>query len=124
MREGEECGDYVAIAIFAVISNVINPFSFATRFARRRARAAKPCVLFFDEIDGVVGDKGMMGRQGVEARVMSTFLNEMDGLDTKKDDGVLVLAATNRPNVLDEALLRAGRFERRVYVGPPDGEGR
>lgn len=107
------------------------------RKAFRTARIGKPCVLFFDEIDAVVGSEsynggddgaaGMGGRgdgKGVEARVLATFLNEMDGANVRGDDGVMVLAATNRPNVLDAALLRQGRFDKIVYVGPPDFEGR
>jgi len=56
--------------------------------------------------------------------VLSTFLNEMDGVDGSTDDGVLVLGATNRPSTLDSALLRPGRFDRVIYVPPPDQEGR
>jgi SpoVK/Ycf46/Vps4 family AAA+-type ATPase len=62
-----------------------------------------------------------MGRGSyAEARVLSTFLNEMDGVDGSTKDGVLVLGATNRPNVLDAALMRPGRFDRVVYVPQPD----
>jgi SpoVK/Ycf46/Vps4 family AAA+-type ATPase len=59
-----------------------------------------------------------------EARVLSTFLNEMDGVDASQEDGVLVLGATNRPSTLDAALLRPGRFDSIIYVPPPDEEGR
>ncbi len=58
------------------------------------------------------------------ARVLSTFLNEMDGVDGSINDGVLVLGATNRPSTLDSAILRPGRFDRVIYVPPPDKEGR
>lgn len=58
------------------------------------------------------------------ARVLSTFLNEMDGVDGSISDGVLVLGATNRPSTLDSAILRPGRFDRVIYVPPPDQEGR
>ena len=58
------------------------------------------------------------------ARVLSTFLNEMDGVDGSIDDGVLVIGATNRPSTLDSAILRPGRFDRVIYVPPPDQEGR
>ena len=61
---------------------------------------------------------------GVEGRVLTSFLNEMDGADVSSGDGVLVMAATNRPWVLDKALMRSGRFEKRIYVGQPDFEGR
>jgi len=98
------------------------------------ARSAAPCVLFFDEIDAIIGgeDEGAGGKPGhgmgrgtsAEARVLSTFLNEMDGIDGSVEDGVLVLGATNRPGTLDAALLRPGRFDRVIYVPPPDELGR
>jgi SpoVK/Ycf46/Vps4 family AAA+-type ATPase len=108
------------------------------RQAFATARAAAPCILFFDELDAIVVADGASSTRGnhVEARVLSTFLNEMDGLDTtsaSNDDeagssndnnGVLVLAATNRPSVLDAALLRPGRLDRLIYVPPPDDEAR
>ena len=93
------------------------------------ARSAAPCVLFFDEIDAIIGgedDGGGNGGHGMargtsaEARVLSTFLNEMDGVDGSVDDGVLVLGATNRPKLLDAALLRPGRFDKIIYVPQPD----
>ena len=95
------------------------------------ARSAAPCVLFFDEIDAIIdtgsssgkndqGSHGMGRGSYAEARVLSTFLNEMDGVDGSTKDGVLVLGATNRPNVLDAALMRPGRFDRVVHVPQPD----
>ena len=98
------------------------------RKAFKLARSVAPCVLFFDEIDCVVGAGDAKTTRGdgksAEARVLSTFLNEMDGVDIDGDDGVLVLGATNRPSVLDSALLRAGRFDKQIYVGAPDAVGR
>ena len=93
------------------------------------ARSASPCVLFFDEIDAILGidenhSSGMGRGSAVEARVLSTFLNEMDGVDGSWKDGVLVLGATNRPWTLDTALLRPGRFDKVIYVPPPDFDGR
>ena len=94
------------------------------------ARSAAPCILFFDEIDSILGcgsgSSHGMGRsaKSAEARVLSTFLNEMDGVDALRDDGVLVLGATNRPSTLDAALLRPGRFDSIIYVPPPDQDGR
>jgi transitional endoplasmic reticulum ATPase len=95
------------------------------------ARAAAPCVLFFDEIDAIVGTNdghspggGLQRGPSTDARVLSTFLNEMDGVDGSGGDGVLVLGATNRPQTLDSALLRPGRFDKVIYVPPPDFEGR
>jgi len=94
------------------------------------ARSAAPCVLFFDEIDAIIGGEDDGGGTGMgrgtsaEARVLSTFLNEMDGVDGSVDDGVLVLGATNRPKLLDAALLRPGRFDKVIYVPQPDEIGR
>jgi SpoVK/Ycf46/Vps4 family AAA+-type ATPase len=97
------------------------------------ARSAAPSIIFFDELDALVGTNGNhhgfgMGRgssgSATEARVLSTFLNEMDGVDGSWQDGVLVLGATNRPWTLDAALLRPGRFDKIIYVPPPDYEGR
>jgi SpoVK/Ycf46/Vps4 family AAA+-type ATPase len=100
------------------------------------ARSAAPCILFFDEIDSILstnnsdngGGEGHGLSRGTsssaEARVLSTFLNEMDGVDGSWKDGVLVLGATNRPWTIDAALLRPGRFDKIIYVPPPDYEGR
>ena len=91
------------------------------------ARSSSPCILFFDELDSIFGGSGDnthgLGARGssAEARVLSTFLNEMDGVDGSGDDGVLVLGATNRPWTLDSALLRPGRLgDKIIYVPPPD----
>lgn len=89
------------------------------------ARSIQPSILFFDEIDAVVGAEDLSSTRGdsVQARVLSTFLNEMDGIDTGSnatENEVLVLAATNRPWTLDSALLRPGRFDKVLYVPPPD----
>ena len=100
------------------------------------ARSAAPCILFFDEIDSIFGNnEDDTGRgSSAEARVLSTFLNEMDGIDIGRggvggDDnvrnGVLVLGATNRPWTLDAALLRPGRLgDKVIYVPAPEKEAR
>ena len=75
----------------------------------------------------ILGSGGAINRRSgtsAEGRVLSTFLNEMDGVDARATDGVLVLGATNRPSQLDAALLRPGRFDNIIYVPPPDKEGR
>jgi AAA family ATPase len=97
----------------------------AVREVFARARAASPSIIFFDEIESIGarregGGKGGGGSGGVN--VLTTLLNEMDGIETLK--GVTVLAATNRPEVLDLALLRPGRFDDLLYVAPPDLAGR
>jgi len=80
------------------------------------ARENAPCVLFFDEIDAIAGARGTSN--ATSTQIITQLLTEMDGVDELK--GVIVVAATNRPDALDPALLRPGRFDRIVYVPPPD----
>lgn len=88
-----------------------------------RARQVAPCVVFIDEIDSLVPARGSgAGEPQVTARVVNTILAEMDGLEELQS--VVVIGATNRPNLVDPALLRPGRFDELVYVGTPSAEGR
>ncbi|MCB2088536.1 MAG: CDC48 family AAA ATPase [Sphingomonadaceae bacterium] len=88
-----------------------------------RARAVAPCVLFIDEIDSLVPARGSgQGEPQVTGRVVNTILAEMDGLEELQS--VVVIGATNRPTLVDPALLRPGRFDELVYVGTPDKDGR
>ncbi|GEM_PF-85335 len=87
----------------------------------KKARQTAPCIIFFDEIDAIAPRRGTeIGGSRVTERVVNQLLTEMDGIETAED--VFVIAATNRPDILDEALLRPGRFDRIVYVPPPDEE--
>jgi len=81
-----------------------------------RARENTPCILFFDEIDALAGARGTKGGSGT--KILTQFLTEMDGVEELK--GVIVVAATNRPDMLDSALMRPGRLDRVLYVPPPD----
>jgi AAA family ATPase len=92
----------------------------AVRDVFARARGASPSIIFFDEIESI-GSKRENGRNN-GVNVLTTLLNEMDGIETLK--GVMVLAATNQPQALDLALLRPGRFDKLLYVAPPDLAGR
>jgi transitional endoplasmic reticulum ATPase len=85
-----------------------------------RARENIPCILFFDEIDAIAGARGTEGESGT--KILTQFLTEMDGVEELK--GVIVVAATNRPDMLDPALMRPGRFDRVLFVPPPDPEAR
>ncbi|KAI9627464.1 hypothetical protein H4Q26_017367 [Puccinia striiformis f. sp. tritici PST-130] len=93
-----------------------------------KARAASPSIIFIDEIDsiamarGAEADQSSSGSGGISDRILTSLLIEMDGVEEL--NGVLVLAATNRPEVIDQALLRPGRLDRILYVGPPDFESR
>ncbi|MET0589504.1 MAG: CDC48 family AAA ATPase [Novosphingobium sp.] len=89
-----------------------------------RARQVAPCVIFIDEIDSLVPARGTsgMGEPQVTARVVNTILAEMDGMEEMQS--IVVIGATNRPALVDPALLRPGRFDELVYVGTPDEAGR
>ncbi|MDB5718571.1 MAG: ATPase, partial [Sphingomonas bacterium] len=88
-----------------------------------RARQVAPCVIFFDELDSLVPARGGgLGEPAVTERVVNTILAEMDGLEELQS--VVVIGATNRPNLIDPALLRPGRFDELVYVSVPDRGGR
>ncbi|HYL66166.1 MAG TPA: CDC48 family AAA ATPase [Nitrosopumilaceae archaeon] len=88
----------------------------------RRARQASPCVIFFDEIDSIAPVRGVGGETAVTERVVSQLLTELDGIESLH--GVVVLAATNRADMIDTALLRPGRFDKIILVPMPDKEGR
>jgi AAA family ATPase len=99
----------------------------AVRTLFERARAASPSIIFFDEIDSIGGQRGGPGspngggsgsRSTGAVNMLTTLLTEMDGFESLT--GVLVLAATNRPEAMDPALMRPGRFDQVLYVGPPD----
>lgn len=85
-----------------------------------KARGAAPCVLFFDELDsiGVARGKGMGDAGGAGDRVINQLLTEMDGVGQKKN--VFFIGATNRPDILDDALVRPGRLDQLIYIPLPD----
>jgi transitional endoplasmic reticulum ATPase len=88
-----------------------------------RARQVAPTIIFIDELDGLVPARGGgLGEPQVTERVVNTILSEMDGLEELQN--VVVIGATNRPNLIDPALLRPGRFDELIYVGVPDTAGR
>jgi transitional endoplasmic reticulum ATPase len=89
----------------------------------QRARQVAPTVIFIDEIDSLAPQRGGgLGEPAVTERVVNTILAEMDGLEELQ--GLVVIGATNRPTLLDPALLRPGRFDELVYVAVPEREGR
>jgi len=87
-----------------------------------RARQVSPCIIFFDEIDSLAGKRGMEQGQKVTERVLNQLLAEMDGIEDLSN--VIVIGATNRPDMLDSALLRPGRFDRILLISSPDKKGR
>lgn len=90
----------------------------------RVAREHAPAIIFIDELDSIGRSRGqyIMGGASEQEQTLNQILTEMDGFSSK--EGIIVLAATNQPDILDKALLRAGRFDRRVVVNPPDKTGR
>jgi cell division protease FtsH len=87
-----------------------------------KARKAAPCIIFIDEIDAVAKKRGTVLHSGAGEQTLNQILVEMDGLEDREN--VIILAATNRPDVLDPAILRPGRFDRTVVVHMPDFQGR
>ena len=94
----------------------------AVRETFRKARSAAPCIIFFDEVDAIAGMRGRFASSEVTEQVVSQLLTEMDGMEDLKE--VILLAATNRPELLDPALLRSGRFGRHIEIPMPDLETR
>ncbi|XP_050542407.1 ribosome biogenesis protein SPATA5-like [Daktulosphaira vitifoliae] len=92
----------------------------AVRETFKRAKSVAPCVVFFDELDGLAGERGIgdSGSSSVHSRVLAQLLTELDGVQPLGN--VTILAATNRPDLIDSALLRPGRLDRKVYVPLPD----
>ncbi|KAL6450076.1 AFG2 ATPase family gene 2 protein [Candida maltosa Xu316] len=88
----------------------------------RKARAASPSIIFFDEIDAIAGDRDGDSTTTAASNVLTSLLNEIDGVEELK--GVVIVGATNKPTEIDPALLRPGRLDRHIYVAPPDYEAR
>jgi transitional endoplasmic reticulum ATPase len=115
--------NFISIKGPELISKWVGESEKGIREVFRKARQAAPCVVFFDEIDAVAPKRGGAGGDShVTERVISQMLTELDGLEDLK--GVVVIAATNRPDIIDEALLRPGRFDRILEVPPPDKDAR
>ncbi|NVM28620.1 MAG: CDC48 family AAA ATPase [Candidatus Helarchaeota archaeon] len=118
----ESEANFISIKGPEVLSKWVGESEKAIREVFRKARTAAPAIVFFDEIDAIAPMRGMTHDSNVTTRVISQLLTEMDGLEALRD--VVVIAATNRPDIIDRALLRVGRFDRIIYVGAPDLESR
>ncbi|EJT74538.1 ATPase [Gaeumannomyces tritici R3-111a-1] len=124
-----ECGlNFFAVKGAELLNMYVGESERQVRDLFARARAAAPSMIFFDEIDSIAGSRKGFGdgssssSGGSGLNVLTTLLNEMDGFEDLR--GVLVLAATNRPQSLDPAIMRPGRFDEIVYVPPPDAAAR
>jgi transitional endoplasmic reticulum ATPase len=119
----ESEANFVSIKGPEVFSKWVGESEKAIREVFRKARMASPAVIFFDEFDSLVPRRGMgYANSGVTERVISQLLTEMDGIMTLQD--VVIIAATNRPDIVDPAVLRPGRFDRLIYVPEPDEKAR
>jgi transitional endoplasmic reticulum ATPase len=118
----ESQSNFIAVKGPELLSKWVGESEKAVREIFRKARQASPCVIFLDEIDSIAPVRGTGHDQGVTERVVSQILTEMDGLEPLHN--VVVIAATNRMDRLDPALVRPGRFDRLVYIGPPNLEAR
>ncbi|MFN4046109.1 MAG: CDC48 family AAA ATPase, partial [Acidilobaceae archaeon] len=115
--------NFIAVRGPEVLSKWVGESERAIRETFRKARQYSPAIVFFDEIDAIAYVRGTdIGSSRVGERIVSQLLTEMDGIAELQ--GVVVIAATNRPDMLDPALLRPGRFEKIIYVPSPDAKGR
>ncbi|MFH4973543.1 hypothetical protein AB6A40_000252 [Gnathostoma spinigerum] len=110
--------NFLAVKGPELFSKWVGESEKAVRELFRRARQVAPTILFFDELDAMAVARGDKSQSGVGDRVLAQLLTEIDGLERKS--GVLVLAATNRPDILDDAILRPGRIDRAIYVPLPN----
>jgi transitional endoplasmic reticulum ATPase len=114
-----ECGvNFISIKGPELLSKWVGDSEARIRDVFKIARLSSPCIIFFDELEAIAGSRGSGDGTNVTERVISQMLTEMDGIEELR--GVVILGATNRPDLLDPALLRAGRFEVRLELPMPD----
>src|SRR5215204_6463708 len=119
----ESEANFISIKGPELLSKWVGESEKGVREVFRKARQAAPCIIFFDEIDAIAPRRGGdFGDSHVTERLISQLLTELDGLEILTN--VVVIAATNRPDIMDPALLRPGRFDRLLYVPPPDKDSR
>jgi transitional endoplasmic reticulum ATPase len=115
--EGE--ANFISVKGPEIFSKWVGESEKAIREIFRKARTAAPAIIFFDELDSIVPRRGLgYSDSGASERVISQLLTELDGIESLQN--VVVIAATNRPDILDPAVLRPGRFDRLIYIPAPD----
>jgi transitional endoplasmic reticulum ATPase len=118
-----ECGvNFISVKGPEIMSKWVGESERGIREVFKKAKQASPCIIFFDEMDSLVPRRGSEAASTVVDRVISQFLTEMDGIEELK--GIVVLAATNRMDMMDPAMLRAGRFDFHLQLSLPDREDR
>ncbi len=118
----ESEANFISVKGPEFLSKWVGESEKAVRETFRKAKQAAPCIIFFDEIDSITPTRGTGSDSHVTERVISQLLSEIDGLEELHN--ITVIAATNRPDIIDPALLRPGRIDRLIYVTPPDRDAR
>jgi len=118
----ESGANFIPVRGPQLLSKWVGESERAVREVFKKARQVSPSIIFFDEIDALAPARGTSSDSHVSDNVLNQILTEMDGLEELKD--VVIMGATNRPDIVDPALLRAGRFDRLVYIGEPGAEDR
>jgi ribosome biogenesis ATPase len=121
----ESGANFISVKGPELLDKYVGESERAVRVVFERARSSSPCIVFFDELDSLCPKRGSdssSGGGGVSERVVNQLLTEMDGLDSRRS--VFVIAATNRPELIDPAMLRPGRLDKLLYVPLPSAEDR
>ena len=118
----ETQANFISVKGPEFLSKWVGESEKAVRETFRKAKLASPCIIFFDEIESIVPIRGIGSSTAVTEGIVSQLLTEMDGLEELK--GIVVIAATNRPDIIDPALLRPGRFDKKIEIPLPDRDTR
>ena len=118
----ESAANFIAIKGPEVMSKWVGESEKKLREVFRKAKQVSPCIVFLDELDALAPTRGTGGDNNVSDRLVDQLLTSMDGLENM--EGVITIGATNRPEIIDPALLRPGRFDRMILVGEPDEDAR
>ncbi|MBY8981725.1 MAG: AAA family ATPase, partial [Candidatus Lokiarchaeota archaeon] len=118
----ESMCNFISIKGPEIFSKWVGESEKAVREIFRRARQAAPSIIYFDEIDAVTSGRGQSESTHTFASIVNQILVEMDGIENRK--GIVTIASTNRPDIVDPAFLRPGRFDRLIYVDAPDLDAR
>ncbi len=118
----ESEANFISVKGPEFLSKWVGESEKAVRETFRKAKQSAPCIIFFDEIDSITPIRGAGSDSHVSERVISQMLSEIDGLEEMHN--IIVIAATNRPDIIDPAILRPGRIDRLIYITPPDRNSR
>ncbi|KAI8824057.1 ribosome biogenesis ATPase RIX7 [Fimicolochytrium jonesii] len=118
----ESCCNFISVKGPELLNKYVGESERAVRMVFARAQASSPCVIFFDELDALCPARSNEGESQSSSRLVNTLLTEMDGMQGRKQ--VYVIAATNRPDMIDPAMLRPGRLDKALYVDLPDASER